>query len=59
MESKGGGKLMKLLHGVFALAFAPLAFAGNDAAYPTEKVAAFVFEKVDVERFRPRFARSW
>ena len=39
---------MKLLHGVFALAFAPLAFAGNDAAYPTEKIAAFVLEKVDV-----------
>jgi len=39
---------MKLLYGVIGLAFAPLLFAGNDAAYPTEKVAAFVFEKVDV-----------
>jgi hypothetical protein len=53
---------MKLLHGVFALAFAPLAFAGNDAAYPTEKVAAFVFEKVDVttlpSAIRPKLARN-
>ena len=39
---------MKVLYGVIGLAFAPLLFAGNDAAYPTEKVAAFVFEKVDV-----------
>ena len=39
---------MKLLYGVLGLAFAPLLVAGNDAAYPTEKVAAFVFEKADV-----------
>src|SRR6201984_2899077 len=53
---------MKLLHGVFALAFAPLAFAGNDAAYPTEKVAAFVFEKLDVTTLpsatRPKLVKS-
>jgi hypothetical protein len=39
---------MKLLYGVIGLVLAPLLFAGNDAGYPTEKVAAFVFEKVDV-----------
>jgi hypothetical protein len=39
---------MKLLYGVLGLAFAPLLFAGNDAVYPTEKIAAFVFEKADV-----------
>ena len=53
---------MKLLHGVFALAFAPLALAGNDAAYPTEKIAAFVFEKVDVatlpSAIRPKPVKS-
>ena len=53
---------MKLLHGVFALAFAPLALAGNDATYPTEKIAAFVFEKVDVATLpsavRPKLVKS-
>jgi hypothetical protein len=53
---------MKLLHGVLALAFAPLAWAGNDAAYPTEKLAAFVFEKVDVatlpSAIRPKLVRN-
>src|SRR5258707_15717600 len=39
---------MKVLYGVIVLAFAAEAFEGNDAAYPAEKVAAFVFEKVDV-----------
>jgi hypothetical protein len=39
---------MKLPYGLIVLAFAPLAFAGNDGAYPTEKIAAFVFQKVDV-----------
>jgi hypothetical protein len=39
---------MKLLYGVIVLAFAPLVFAGNGARYPSEKIAAFVFEKVDV-----------
>jgi hypothetical protein len=42
---------MKVMYGVIGLAFAPLLFAGNDAAYPTEKVAAFVFEKADVTSF--------
>jgi hypothetical protein len=53
---------MKLLHGVLALAFAPLAWAGNDAAYPTEKLAAFVLEKVDVatlpSAIRPKLVKS-
>jgi hypothetical protein len=39
---------MKVLYGAIVLAFAPLVIAGNRAAYPTEKIAAFVFEKVDV-----------
>jgi hypothetical protein len=53
---------MKLLYGVIGLAFAPLLFAGNDAAYPTEKVAAFVFEKVDVatlpSAIRPKLVKG-
>lgn len=53
---------MKVLYGVIGLAFAPLLFAGNDAAYPTEKVAAFVFEKVDVKTLpstiRPKLVKS-
>src|SRR5260370_36781852 len=39
---------MKLLCGAAVLACAPLLLVGNDAVYPTEKIAAFVFEKVDV-----------
>jgi len=39
---------MKLLYGAVVLACAPFVVAGNEAVYPTEKVAAFVFEKVDV-----------
>jgi len=39
---------MKLLYGAVVLACAPLLLVGNDAVYPTEKIAAFVFEKVDV-----------
>jgi hypothetical protein len=53
---------MKVLYGVIGLAFAPLVFAGNDAAYPTEKVAAFVFEKVDVatlpSAIRPKLVKN-
>ena len=33
---------------VAALAYAPLGLAGNKGAYPTEKVAAFVAEKLDL-----------
>ncbi len=39
---------MRLIYGAVVLACAPFVVAGNDAVYPTEKVAAFVFEKVDV-----------
>ena len=39
---------MKLLYGAIVLACATFVVAGNDAVYPTEKVAAFVFDKVDV-----------
>ena len=39
---------MRLLYGAVVLVCAPFVVAGNDAVYPTEKVAAFVFEKVDV-----------
>ncbi len=39
---------MKLIYGAVVLACAQFVVAGNDAVYPTEKVAAFVFEKVDV-----------
>jgi len=53
---------MKLLYGVIGLALAPLLSAGNDRAYPTEKVAAFVFEKVDVttlpSAIRPKPVKS-
>jgi hypothetical protein len=53
---------MKLLYGVIGLAFAPLVLAGNDAVYPTEKIAAFVFEKVDVatlpSAIRPKLLKS-
>jgi len=39
---------MKLLYGAIVLACAPLVLAGNDAVYPTKKIASFVIEKVDV-----------
>jgi hypothetical protein len=39
---------MKLLYGAIILICAPLVLVGNDAVYPTEKLAAFVVEKVDV-----------
>jgi hypothetical protein len=53
---------MKLLYGAIVLAFAPLVFARNDAPYPSEKIAAFVFEKVDVttlpSAIRPKAVKS-
>jgi hypothetical protein len=53
---------MKLLCGVIVLAFAPLVFAGNGSLYPSEKIAAFVFEKVDVttlpSAIRPKVVKS-
>jgi hypothetical protein len=39
---------MKLFCGVLALACVPVALAGNSAAVPSEKVAEFVVEKLDV-----------
>ena len=42
---------MKLLYGVIVLAFAPLVCAANGTSYPTEELAAFVFEKADVTSF--------
>jgi len=48
IKTRKRGKGMKLLYGAVVLACAPFVVAGNDAVYPNEKVAAFVFEKVDV-----------
>jgi hypothetical protein len=39
---------MKLLYGAIVLACTPLLLVGNDAVYPTEKMASFVIEKVDI-----------
>jgi hypothetical protein len=48
----------KLVLALAALSYAPLAVAGNEAAYPKEKVAAFVVEKLDLtslpSTFRPK-----
>ena len=53
---------MKLLYGAMVLAWVPLLLVGNDAAYPTEKIATFVFEKVDVttlpSAIRPKLVKS-
>jgi hypothetical protein len=39
---------MKVMSGMLLLAWMPLALAKSDAAYPKEKVAEFVVEKLDV-----------
>ena len=61
-ESRNWGKGMKLLYGSVVLVCAPFVVAGDDAVYPTEKVAAFVFEKVDVtslpSAIRPKTIRG-
>jgi len=48
----------KVLLAVAALSYSPLVLAGNEAAYPKEKVAAFVVEKLDLtslpSEFRPK-----
>jgi hypothetical protein len=48
----------KVLLAVVALSYAPFVVAGNEAAYPKEKVAAFVVEKLDLtslpSAFRPK-----
>ena len=38
----------KVLLAIVALSYSPLVVAGNEAAYPKEKVAAFVVEKLDL-----------
>jgi hypothetical protein len=38
----------KVLLAIVALSYAPLTMAGDEAAYPKEKVAAFVVEKLDL-----------
>jgi hypothetical protein len=43
----------KVLLAVVALSYAPLVVAGNEAAYPKEKVAAFVVEKLDLTSLPP------
>jgi len=48
----------KVMLAVLVLSYAPLGVAGNKAEYPSEKVAAFVIEKLDVtslpSAFRPK-----
>lgn len=48
----------KVLLAMVALSYAPVAVGGNDAAYPSEKVAEFVVSKLDVNSlpsgFRPK-----
>jgi hypothetical protein len=48
----------KLVLALAALSYAPLVVAGNEDAYPREKVAAFVVEKMDLtslpSAFRPK-----
>jgi hypothetical protein len=48
----------KVLLAVVVLSYAPLGVAGNKAEYPTEKVAEFVIENLDVtslpSTFRPK-----
>lgn len=57
-ESQKGQLEMKLIFVAAALSCAPLAIAGDKAAYPTENVAQFVVEKLDVtslpSAFRPK-----
>ena len=48
----------KLVLALAALSYAPLVVAGNEAAYPKEKIASFVVEKMDLSSlpsaFRPK-----
>jgi hypothetical protein len=48
----------KLVLALAALSYAPLVVAGNEAAYPKEKIASFVVEKMDLtslpSTFRPK-----
>jgi len=45
----------KVLLAFAALSYAPLGVAGNKAEYPTEKVAEFVIERLDVTSLPPGF----
>src|SRR5256884_9311337 len=45
----------KIALALAALSYVPLAVAGNEAAYPKEKVAAFVVEKLDLTSFPSAF----
>jgi hypothetical protein len=53
---------MKLLYGIATLAFASVASAKTSMPYPTEKVAEFVVEKLDVttlpSAIRPRHEKT-
>ena len=44
---------MKVLCGLIVLTCVSLALARNDAAYPTEKVAEFLVQKLDVTTLPP------
>jgi hypothetical protein len=61
-KSRNTGNIMKLWYGTVVLACAPLILVGNDAVYPTEKIAAFMVEKVDVttlpSAIRPKRVKS-
>src|SRR5438309_9749232 len=56
--ARSGKMKTKVFLAVVALSYAPLGVAGNKAAYPKEKVAAFVVEKLDLtslpSTFRPK-----
>ena len=45
----------KVLLALVALSYSPLVVAGNEAAYPKEKVVAFVVEKLDLTSLPPEF----
>lgn len=45
----------KALLAFVALSYAPLALAGDEAAYPKENVSAFVIEKLDLTSLPPVF----
>jgi len=48
----------KLVLALAALSYAPLVVAGNEAAYPKEKVAAFVVEKMDLTSLPSAFRQK-
>src|SRR5882724_2623477 len=45
----------KLVLALAALSYAPLVEAGNEAAYPKEKIASFVVEKMDLSSLPSAF----